>query len=902
MRPFAGIAGTFIDTVPLSIMIQLEKKYDPKQVEEHWGAYWLEHGLYHADENQDGKTFSIVIPPPNITGSLHIGHAFNNTLQDILVRWKRMSGFNALWQPGTDHAGIATQNVVERQLHSEGTNREELGREEFIKRVWKWRDESGGTIGNQLRKLGCSLDWERDRFTMDEGLSRAVREVFVSLYEEGLIYQGDYIINWCPRCHTALSDLEVEHEDAKGHLYHIQYKLKDEDRFLTIATTRPETMLGDTAVAVNPEDERYQGLKGQTLLLPLVGREIPLIEDSYVDLSFGSGALKVTPAHDPNDFEIGQRHQLATVNVMNPDGTMNEHAGADYQGLDRYACRKKVVADLEAQGALAKIEDHMHSVGHCYRCRTVVEPYLSKQWFVKAKPLAEPALEAVKNGTTKIIPQFWEKTYFEWMENIRDWCISRQIWWGHQIPAWHCSKCKGITVARETPKTCGQCDSTEIVQETDVLDTWFSSALWPFSTLGWPDQTLTLKKFYPTSVLCTGFDILFFWVARMMMMGLKMMKEIPFDQVYIHALIRDAEGQKMSKTKGNVIDPLVMMEKYGTDALRFTLAAFAAQGRDIKLAEDRIEGYRNFCNKLWNASRFAFMNLEDYQGSCELDDSLSRSPADRWILSRLNAACRDVNSALEEFKFNEAASVVYRFIWNEFCDWYIELSKSSLFKEGPEKKVAQNVLVHVLETSLKLLHPFMPFITEEIWQKLPGGGQSIMTAPFPTYDASKVDEKIEREQGLVMDIVTGARNIRGEMNLNPGLTVPLMIKTEDPEKIVLIRTSAKSINELARVALGEVGASVVKPRVAASSVLDGMDLIVPLEGMMDFEEEKNRIEKELKKIEKDLILLDKKLSNQNFVKKAPPDIIEKDKLRKLTLSEKQTKLKTHLQTIEQAIA
>ncbi|MDA0690680.1 MAG: valine--tRNA ligase [Nitrospinae bacterium] len=880
-------------------MIQLDKKYDPKQVEEHWGAFWLDNKLYHADETLDRETYSIVIPPPNITGSLHIGHAFNNTLQDILIRWKRMSGFNTLWQPGTDHAGIATQNVVERQLHAEGTHREALGREDFIKRVWRWRDESGGTIGNQLRKLGCSLDWERDRFTMDEGLSRAVREVFVSLYEEGLIYQGDYIINWCPRCHTALSDLEVEHEDTKGHLYNIKYKFKDEDRFLTVATTRPETMLGDSAVAVNGTDERYQGLTGKTLLLPLVGREIPLIEDSYVDASFGSGALKVTPAHDPNDFEIGQRHQLAILNVMNPDGTMNELAGPDYQGLDRYDCRKKLVADLEAKGLLAGIEDHMHSVGHCYRCQTVVEPYLSKQWFVKAKPLAEPAIAAVRSGAIQIVPQFWEKTYFEWMENIRDWCISRQIWWGHQIPAWHCSECKGITVVRVTPETCSQCGSKDIVQETDVLDTWFSSALWPFSTLGWPDQTETLKKFYPTSVLCTGFDILFFWVARMAMMGLKMMKEIPFQQVYIHALIRDADGQKMSKTKGNVIDPLVMMEKYGTDALRFTLAAFAAQGRDIKLAEERIEGYRNFCNKLWNASRFAFMNLEGYQGTCELNSNLTHSRADRWILSRLNSTCRDVNTALEEFKFNEAAAAVYKFIWNEFCDWYIELSKSSLFKEGPEKPAVQNVLVHVLETSLKLLHPFMPFITEEIWQKLPAEGTSIMNAPFPKFDITKVDEKIEEEQGLVMDIVTSVRNIRGEMNLNPGLTLPLLIKTEDVKKINSIRFSIRSINELARVTLGDIGGSVVKPKVAASSVLDGMDLIIPLDGIMDFAEEQSRVEKELKKIEKDLIFLGKKLSNQSFVAKAPPDIIEKDKQRKLALSEKQSKLKAHLQTIGQ---
>ncbi|MFQ5449471.1 MAG: valine--tRNA ligase [Nitrospinaceae bacterium] len=883
-------------------MIQLDKKYDPHQVEERWSAFWDEHRLHHADENLEGETYSIVIPPPNITGSLHIGHAFNNTLQDILIRWKRMLGFNTLWQPGTDHAGIATQNVVERQLHAEGTDRQALGREAFIQRVWKWRAESGGTIVHQLRKLGCSLDWERDRFTMDEGLSRAVREVFVSLYEEGLIYKGDYIINWCPRCRTALSDLEVEYQETKGHLYHIKYPFKGEDRFLTIATTRPETLLGDTAVAVHTEDERYRDVKGKTLILPLVEREIPIIQDSYVDIAFGSGALKVTPAHDPNDFEIGQRHDLPVVNVMNPDATMSEQAGSRFQGLDRFTCRKKVVEELQTRGLLVRIDGHLHSVGHCYRCKTVVEPSLSKQWFVKAKPLARPAIDAVRNRSIQIVPKHWEKTYFEWMENIRDWCISRQIWWGHQIPAWHCSQCGEMMVAREAPERCAQCEATDLVQETDVLDTWFSSALWPFSTLGWPEKTPTLERFYPTTVLCTGFDILFFWVARMIMMGLKMMKEIPFHYVYIHALIRDAEGQKMSKTKGNVIDPLTMMSKYGTDALRFTLAAFAAQGRDIKLAEERIEGYRNFCNKLWNASRFVFMHLEDYQGTCRLDESLERSPADRWILSRLNAACRDVHRALEEFKFNEAASAVYKFIWNEFCDWYIELSKSSLSAPGPEKQVAQNVLLHVLETSLKLLHPFMPFITEEIWQKLPAEGKSIMTAPYPSYDASRTDGRVEEDFQLVMDVITGVRNIRGEMNLSPSLTLQLLVRTNDPGQKATIDGHVRYIQELARVNGLTVDDSIVKPKVAASSILDGMDLIVPLEGMMNFAEEKSRVEKELKKIEKDIIFLEKKLSNPNFVKNAPPDVVEKDSQRKLALSEKQTKLKVHLKTIEQAIS
>ena len=882
-------------------MIQLDKQYEPGEVEKRWGRFWEEKNFFHADETRESPAFSIVIPPPNITGRLHIGHAFNNTLQDILTRWKRMQGSNALWQPGTDHAGIATQNVVEKQLHEEGADRQDLGREAFVKRVWKWRNESGGTITKQLKKLGCSLDWERDRFTMDEGLSKAVREVFVSLYEEDLIYKGDYIINWCPRCHTALSDLEVEHQDMQGYLYHLKYSVKDSDDFLVIATTRPETMLGDTAVAVNPNDERYQKYKGKKLILPVLNREVPLIEDDYVDTSFGTGALKVTPAHDPNDFELGRKHQLETINIMNPDGTMNSLAGPIYEGLDRFECRKKLISNLKDSGILIKIEDLNHSVGHCYRCRTVVEPYLSKQWFVKVKPLAQPAMKAVRDGSIKIVPKFWENTYFEWMENIRDWCISRQIWWGHQIPAWNCNTCGEVVVARETPNSCSACSSTDLAQETDVLDTWFSSALWPFSTLGWPEKTASLKRFYPTSVLCTGFDILFFWVARMIMMGLKFMGDVPFRDVYIHALIRDAEGQKMSKTKGNVIDPLEVMEKYGTDALRFTLAAFAAQGRDIKLAEDRIEGYRNFCNKLWNASRFVFMNLEDYKGSCVLDKRSKFSSADLWILSRLNRATKEVNEALEAFRFNDAALTVYKFIWNEYCDWYIELTKSKLASPGRERVAAQNMLIHVLDSALKLLHPFMPFITEEIWQKLPQDENSIMVSPFPEYREAQTNEAIEKEMALIMEVITGIRNIRGEMNLNPGLKLNVLVKTQSSETQQTLKYHGEYVRELARVEKLEAGSNIVKPKVSASSVLGEMDLIIPLEGMMDFQEERNRIEKELKKIEKDLIFLDKKLSNPNFVKKAPVDIIEKDEQRKKSLSLKQVKLEIHLKTIEQGL-
>ena len=882
-------------------MIQLDKKYEPGEVEKRWGRFWEEKNFFHADETRESPAFSIVIPPPNITGRLHIGHAFNNTLQDILTRWKRMQGCNALWQPGTDHAGIATQNVVEKQLHEEGTGRQDLGREAFVKRVWKWRNESGGTITNQLKKLGCSLDWERDRFTMDEGLSKAVREVFVSLYEEGLIYKGDYIINWCPRCHTALSDLEVEHQDMQGYLYHLKYSIKDSEDFLVIATTRPETMLGDTAVAVNPDDERYQKYKGKKLILPVLNREVPLIEDDYVDTSFGTGALKVTPAHDPNDFELGRKHQLETINIMNPDGTMNSLASPTYEGLDRYECRKKLISNLKDSGVLIKIEDLNHSVGHCYRCRTVVEPYLSKQWFVKVKPLAEPAMKAVRDGSIKIVPKFWENTYFEWMENIRDWCISRQIWWGHQIPAWNCKACGEVVVARKTPNSCSACSSTDLVQETDVLDTWFSSALWPFSTLGWPEKTDSLKRFYPTSVLCTGFDILFFWVARMIMMGLKFMGDVPFRDVYIHALIRDAEGQKMSKTKGNVIDPLEVMEQYGTDALRFTLAAFAAQGRDIKLAEDRIEGYRNFCNKLWNASRFVFMNLEDYKGSCALDERSKFSSADLWILSRLNRATKDVNEALEAFRFNDAALTVYKFIWNEYCDWYIELTKSKLADPGWKRVAAQNMLIHVLDSALKLLHPFMPFITEEIWQKLPQNEDSIMVSAFPEYREAETNEAIEKEMAVIMEVIIGIRNIRGEMNLNPGLKLNVLVKTQNSAIQQTLQDHGEYIRELARVEQLETGPNIEKPKVSASSVLGEMDLIIPLEGKMDFQEELKRVEKELKKIEKDLIFLDKKLSNPDFVKKAPVDIIEKDEQRKKSLSLKQAKLEIHLKTIEQGL-
>ena len=693
----------------------LDKVYDPSRIEEKWYKYWQEQGLFRAKADGCKPPYCIVIPPPNVTGLLHMGHALNNTLQDILVRYKRMQGFDVLWMPGTDHAGIATQNVVERMLAAEGSDRHALGREAFIERVWQWKAEFGGQIIKQLQRLGCSCDWSRERFTLDQGLSRAVREVFVRLYEEGLIYRGDYIINWCPRCRTALADLEVEHDPHDGHLYHIRYPLAQGSGHLTVATTRPETLLGDTAVAVHPEDQRYLAFHGATLRLPVLGREIPVITDSYVSPEFGSGALKITPAHDFNDFEMARRHQLPAVQVIDQGGKMTKEAGPKYVGMDRFVCREQIVKDLKRLGLLAKVEPYVVPVGHCYRCKVIVEPLVSQQWFVMVKPLAEAAMEAVQDGRTLLIPANWDKSYFDWMTNIRDWCISRQIWWGHRIPAWTCKNCGQVIVSREDPDECPQCAGVELAQETDVLDTWFSSALWPFSTLGWPDATPELKIFYPTSVLVTAFDILFFWVARMMMMGIHFMGEAPFREVYIHALVRDPEGQKMSKSKGNVIDPLDLMEAYGTDAFRFSLAAFAAMGRDVRLSEERIAGYRNFANKVWNASRFTLMNLEDYNPAGPPDET-GPEPLrveEAWIVSRLQQVAKETRTRLDAYEFDQAANSLYQFIWHEFCDWYLELIKPQLYnKENlAARRHCQEVLFGLLSAVLRLLHPFMPFLT-----------------------------------------------------------------------------------------------------------------------------------------------------------------------------------------------
>jgi valyl-tRNA synthetase len=869
----------------------LAKAYDFRAVEKKWYEYWETHRTFRATMDEGKKSFSIVIPPPNVTGVLHVGHALNNTLQDILVRYRRMQGCNTLWVPGTDHAGIATQNVVERQLAQEGTSRHDIGRQRFVERVWQWREESGGQIINQLKRLGCSCDWERERFTMDEGLSRAVREVFTRLYKEGLIYRGDYIINWCPRCRTALADLEVEHEPTDGKLYHIRYPLVSGEGYLVVATTRPETMLGDTGVAVHPADERYNSLPVKSVVLPLVNKSIPIVFDTHVEREFGTGALKVTPAHDLNDFEIGSRHGLESVKVMDENGIMNEAAGS-YAGLERFECRKRVVADLEQLGLLDKVEDYQHGVGHCYRCRTVVEPTLSKQWFVSVKPLADKAIAAVEEGRTRIHPKSWENTYFDWMYNIRDWCISRQIWWGHQIPAWTCTACNELVVSDVEPTACPQCGSTDLQQETDVLDTWFSSALWPFSTLGWPEATRELALFYPTSVLITSFDILFFWVARMMMMGLHFMDEVPFRDVYLHALVRDEQGQKMSKSKGNVMDPILVMDKYGTDALRFTMTAFAAQGRDIRLSEERIEGYRHFVNKLWNAARFALMHIRDSRPQL----LTAMTPAGlalphRWILSRTSRTIRDICQALDEYRFNDAAHGVYQFVWREFCDWYLEWIKQDLYGDATTTAAtAKSVLFTMLETILKLAHPIMPFVTEEIWQVLPGKRTSIMLEPFPEAVESIEDEETEQQAELLMGVISGLRNIRSETGIHPSAGIEAFIICHDPAGIGVLEANRETIKNLARVEGLQVRDQGERPPGAASFIYKHIEIFVPLAGLVDIESELAKLAKEKDKAEAQLRTVEGKLNNSKFLAHAPEVVVLKEKDKQTTLRAKLTKI------------
>ena len=845
--------------------------YDPSQIEEKWYDYWETHGVFHDEPKEGAEPFSIVLPPPNVTGQLHMGHALDGTLQDILIRYKRMQGYNVLWLPGKDHAGIATQVKVEKQIAEEGLTKYDLGREKFLERVWQWKEKYGNTIGRQIRKLGSSCDWTRERFTMDPVCARAVREVFCSLYEKGLIYQGNRITNWCPRCQTALSDIEVEHEDEVGHLYYINYPVVGEDSYVQIATTRPETIPGDTAVAVNPEDERFSSLIGKKLLLPTVGREIPVIADEYVDPKYGTGCVKITPAHDPNDFAVGERHNLESIVIMNLDGTLNEKAGK-YNGMTREEARKQIIADLKDMGLLVKIEETKHAVGHCSRCHTTVEPMTTKQWFVKMKPLAGPAMQAVKEGRTKFVPDRFANTYIQWLENIHDWCISRQLWWGHRIPVWYCDDCGKTIVSRTDVEACPHCGSHHIHQDPDVLDTWFSSALWPFSTMGWPDQTELLKKWYPTSVLVTGYDIIFFWVARMMFMAMEFMHEIPFKYVFIHGLVRDSQGRKMSKSLGNGIDPLEMAEKYGADALRFNLITGNSPGNDMRFFVDKCEAMRNFANKIWNASRFVMMNLSI--DKVELPEKLELE--DKWILSKLNTLIREVTDNLEAYELGVASAKIYDFIWDTYCDWYIELTKTRLNGEDAQaKQAAENVLCYVLLRILELLHPFMPFITEEIWQALPHEGRYLISAEWPEYQDALHFPEAEAAMEAVKDAISAIRARRAEMNVPPSRKAQVILVTAQPENYQL------GTHFITRMAY----ASELTVLTAAPADLTGMVTVathdatvyMPMAELVDIAKELERIATERKKAEENLQRIEAKLANESFTSRAPENVVNAER-------------------------
>ncbi len=861
----------------------IPKVYDPQSFEKKWYKFWEENKLFHAEVDKSKKPYSMVIPPPNVTGQLHMGHALDNTLQDILIRFRRMQGYNAVWIPGCDHAGIATQAKVEAALREEGTNRYELGREKFLERVWDWKEQYGNRIMSQLRSLGSSCDWDRQRFTMDEGCSAAVREVFVSLYDKGLIYQGTRITNWCPNCNTAISDIEVEHENENGHLWHLRYQVEGEDRYVEIATTRPETMFGDTGVAVHPDDERYKDIVGKTLILPIVNRRIPLFADEYVDKEFGTGAVKVTPAHDPNDFEMGLRHNLEQIKVINNDGTMGEGAGK-YNGMDRYECRKALVKELEELGVLVSVEEHEHAVGHCSRCHSTIEPMVSKQWFVKMESLAKPAMEAVKDGRIKFVPERFSKIYLQWLENIRDWCISRQLWWGHRIPAWYCDDCGETSVSRTDLTECPHCHSQHIHQDEDVLDTWFSSGLWPFEIMGWPQETEELKHFYPTATLVTGYDIIFFWVARMVMMGLEFGKDIPFHHVFIHGLVRDSQGRKMSKSLGNGIDPVEVIEKYGADTLRFMLITGNTPGNDMRFYWERVEGARNFANKIWNASRYMLMNLEGFDKSfkpAEEDYTLS----DKWILSRYARTVRDVTENLDKFELGEAGRMIYEFIWNEFCDWYIELTKARLYdKENVRaRNTALYVLSTVLEGTLRLLHPFMPFLTEEIWQKVPHDDalKSIMETSWPEVTAECISDEIEAEMTAIMETIKTVRNMRAEVGAAPSKKSELILNFTDESLRAVFTENQSYLDKLASsdpITILPAGAD--KPENAMAGVVNGVEVFLPLKGLIDVDKESARLMKELEKLNKEISRLEKKLGNEGFLAKAPADVVagEKEKL------------------------
>ena len=870
-------------------MSELPKTYDPKAVEDKLYSFWNDSGFFHAEVNPKKKPYTIVIPPPSVPGQLHMGHAFDETLQDVLIRTKRMQGYEALWMPGTDHAGIATQIKVEENLRKEeGKTRYDLGREEFLKRVWDWKHKFGNRIISQLKKLGSSCDWERERFTMDEGCSKAVREVFVNLYNKGLIYKGHRIINWCPHCATALSDAEVEYETQPGKLWHIRYPLADGSGELVVATTRPETFMGDTGVAVNPNDERYKHLIGKTCILPIMNREIPIFGDEYVDMEFGTGCVKVTPCHDPNDFEMGQRHNLEQILVFNEDATVNANGGK-YEGMDRYECRKAVVKDLEEGGYLVKIEDHEHNVGTCYRCGTTVEPMTSAQWFVKMAPLAKPAMDVVNEGKTKFVPDRFSKTYLRWMENVHDWCISRQLWWGHRIPAFYCDDCGEMTVSKTDVHTCPKCGGTHIHQEEDVLDTWFSSALWPFSTLGWPDKTKELEYFYPTSTLVTGYDIIFFWVARMIFSGVEHMGETPFKTVYIHGLVRDAQGRKMSKSLGNGIDPLEVIDQYGADALRFTLATGNSPGNDMRFSDERVQASRNFCNKIWNASRFIQMNLTiDKDKAVELPAELALE--DKWIISKFNTLVADVTRNIDQYELGLAASKLNDFIWENFCDWYIEIAKTRL-QTGDEN--VQKVLCYVLSGAMQLLHPFMPFITETIWQALPHEGPSVMVSKWPEYD-EKLNFSVEEAQmESLMDAVRAIRNRRAEMNVPPSKKAKVLILTEKKDTF---SAGAGFFPKLAYASEIELIDAVPADAAKMASVVTGdAQLYMPMGDLIDFEAERARLGKEKKKVEDDIAFVMKKLNNPKFVDKAPESVVAAER-------EKADKLREHLAKLEESIA
>jgi valyl-tRNA synthetase len=879
---------------------ELAKSYDPKLVEDRLYNTWVENGYFTPEVDPSKEPYTIVIPPPNITGQLHMGHALDNTLQDILIRWKRMQGYSTLWLPGTDHASIATEAKIVEALAKDGISKHDLGREKFLEKAWEWKDIYGSRILSQLKKLGSSCDWTRERFTLDEGCSKAVEDVFIKYYDKGLIYRGERIINWCPNCMTSISDIETIYENKQGNFWHIKYPIKDSNEFIEIATTRPETMLGDTAVAVNPKDERYMHLVGQKLILPLMNKEIPIIADDYVDLEFGTGAVKITPAHDPNDFEVGLRHNLPMPRVLNDDGTINE-LGGKYQGMDRFEARKAIIKDLEDLGLLVKTKDHEHNVGHCQRCTTIIEPILSKQWFVKMKTLAEPALKVVKDGDIKFVPERFSKTYFNWMENIQDWCISRQLWWGHRIPAYYCTHCDEVIVAKEKPSKCSKCGG-ELKQDEDTLDTWFSSALWPFSTLGWPEDTKDLQYFYPTSVLVTGYDIIFFWVARMIFSATENMNEIPFEHVFIHGMVRDSEGRKMSKSLNNGVEPLEIVDQYGADALRFNLVIGNSPGNDMRFIIEKVEACSNFANKIWNASRFVMMNL-DSKAVLEADRSVyeqNLTTADRWILSRYNTIVKEVTENLEKFELGVAAQKLYDFIWSEFCDWYIELVKPRLYGEDAASNLAAQItLVDVLSGTMKLLHPMMPFITEEIYQHLPGTDKSIVISKWPEYDEERFNPEQESNMEIVMEAIKSIRNIRAEMNVVPSRKAKVLIVATDEKVKRAIDAGSIYFERLASASeVLLISQKELIPEGAVSVVIAGAEIFLPLEELVDMEKEKERLNKEKENLEKEIQRVSGKLSNQGFVAKAPQSVIEEERAKELKYREMLEKVLVRLNSMK----